>query len=244
MQHGLGITPGEGRWKRVKSIAALHDEEADKAWIEKWTLGGDWRVGLLRGLGDKEGSGLGQHVREVFAFGTRAGEADPQQPPAVHLYFEYLTTYTLSLLPLSLLSILVFFLTPGDSYPPFYAFVLSLYSTIFVAVWRIKERKLAVRWGTRGSESVAVSRLRPEYVAKLGLDKQHASGEGAVDTIQAGNDLKRDVKVAASVPIIIVCGVGLGVVLMGIFLLEAFVAQVYDGVGKQVVVSAAFTLDP
>jgi hypothetical protein len=156
----------------------------------------------------------------------------------VHLYFDYLTTYTLSLLPLSLISVLIYFLTPGDSYPPFYAFVLSLYSTIFVAVWRIKERKLAVRWGTRGSESVAVSRLRPEYVAKLGLDKQHASGEGAVDTIQAGNDLRRDVKVAASVPIIILCGVGLGVVLMGIFLLEAFVAQVYDGVGKQVVVSA------
>jgi hypothetical protein len=62
VQHGLGITPGEGRWKRVKSIAALHDEEADKAWIEKWTLGGDWRVGLLRGLGEEEGSGLGQHV--------------------------------------------------------------------------------------------------------------------------------------------------------------------------------------
>lgn len=171
-------------------------------------------------------------------FKCLGGRRSYQQPPAVHLYFDYLTTYTLSLLPLSLISILVYFLTPGDSYPPFYAFILSLYSTIFVAVWRIKERKLAVRWGTRGSESVAVSRLRPEYVAKLGLDKQHASGEGAVDTIQAGNDLKRDVKVAASVPIIIVCGVGLGVVLMGIFLLEAFVAQVYDGVGRQVVVSA------
>ena len=45
-----------------------------------------------------------------------------------------------------------------------------------------------------------------------------------MDTIQAGNDLKRDVKVAASVPVIIACGVGLGFVLMGIFVLEAFVA--------------------
>jgi len=62
VQHGLGITPGQGKWERVKAIVALHDEEADKAWIEKWTMGGDWRVGLLRGLGDKEGSGLGQHV--------------------------------------------------------------------------------------------------------------------------------------------------------------------------------------
>ena len=94
-----------------------------------------------------------------------------------------------------------------------------------------------MRWGTRGSESVAVSRLRPEYVANMGFDKQSASDEGAIDTIQAGNDLKRDMKVAASVPIIIACGVGLGFVLMGIFVLEAFVAQAYEGFGKQVVVS-------
>ena len=45
---------------------ALHDEEADKAWINKWTYGGDWRIGLLTGLTEKEGSGLGQHVGPGF----------------------------------------------------------------------------------------------------------------------------------------------------------------------------------
>lgn len=158
----------------------------------------------------------------------------------MHLYFDFLTTYTLSLLPLSLISTLVYFLTPADSYPPFYALILSLYSTIFVAFWRIKERKLAVRWGTRGSESVAVSRLRSEYVASVGLDKPSARGVDLVDTIQAGNDLKRDLKVALSVPVIIACGIGLGCVLMGIFVLEAFVAEVYEGVGKRVVVSQPY----
>lgn len=48
---------------RVQSIAALHDEAADKAWVDKWTLGGDWKVGLLTGLNDKAGEGLGDHVR-------------------------------------------------------------------------------------------------------------------------------------------------------------------------------------
>lgn len=94
-----------------------------------------------------------------------------------------------------------------------------------------------MRWGTRGSESVAVSRLRPEFVANLGLDKRAPGGNNTVDTIQAGNDLKRDVKIAASVPVIMACGVGLGFVLMGIFVLEAFVAEAYEGVGKKVVVS-------
>jgi anoctamin-10 len=45
---------------------------------------------------------------------------------------------------------------------------------------------------------------------------------------------------AASVPVIAVCGVGLGVLLMGIFVLEAFVGEVYDGFGKEVVVSPRF----
>lgn len=42
---------------------------------------------------------------------------------------------------------------------------------------------------------------------------------------------------AASVPVIAACGVGLGGLLMGIFVLEAFVGEVYDGFGKEVVVS-------
>ncbi|ORY26484.1 calcium-activated chloride channel-domain-containing protein [Naematelia encephala] len=219
LQHGLGLTPGEGKWKRVKSVVALHDEEADAAWVKRWTLGGDWRIGLLKDPSDEGASGLGDH-----------------QPPPVHLYFSFLNTYTISLVPLSIISVFTYLFTPSDSYPPFYALILSLYSTIFVALWRIRERKLAVRWGTRGCESVAVGRLRPEYVANLGLDHQGAGkGEQAVDAIRAGDDLKRDVKLALSVPVIIASGFGLGVVLMGIFVLEAFVAQIYEGVGKQVV---------
>ena len=49
IQHGLGITPGDGDWKRVKSIMALHDDEADKRWVERWT-GKHWKIGILSGL--------------------------------------------------------------------------------------------------------------------------------------------------------------------------------------------------
>jgi anoctamin-10 len=151
----------------------------------------------------------------------------------VHLYFEFLTTYTRSLIPLSIVSFLFWALSPTDSYPPLYAITLSLYSTIFVAYWRIKERKLAVKWGTRGCESVAVGKLRPEYVANTGLDK----GTDTVDAVHGGDHVQRDVKVALSVPIIAICGVLLGSLLMGIFLLEAFVTQAYEGIGHQVLVS-------
>lgn len=221
LQGGLGITPGRGQWSRVKSISALHDEAADKAWIEKWTTGGDWQVGLTKGLDEdtRKRGGLGD-----------------QQPPPIHLYFEFLTTYTLSLFPITVVSVLFYFFTPLDSYPPLYALCLSLYSTIFIAIWRIKQRKFAVKWGTYGCENVAFGRLRPEYVASLGLDKTTTQqGVETVDAIQAANELRRDTKVAASVPIIAACGVGLGVVLMGLFVLEAFVSQLYYGPGKKIV---------
>ena len=52
----------------MKSIAALHDEKADKAWVDRWTFGGDWQVGLVRSLSGGAGSGLGQHVSQYRRF--------------------------------------------------------------------------------------------------------------------------------------------------------------------------------
>lgn len=46
----------------MKSIAALHDEEADQAWVKRWTFGGDWKVGLLEGIDTRRIDGLGEHV--------------------------------------------------------------------------------------------------------------------------------------------------------------------------------------
>jgi hypothetical protein len=66
---------------------------------------------------------------------------------------------------------------------------------------------------------------------------QTQSGSDQVNAFHAGDEAKRDVKMAASIPVIVICGVGLGVLLMGIFVLEAFVGEVYEGIGKQVVVS-------
>lgn len=93
-----------------------------------------------------------------------------------------------------------------------------------------------MQWGTRGCESVAVGRLRPEYVANLS-NSQTQAGDDQVNAFHAGDEGKRDVKMAASIPVIVICGVGLGFLLMGIFVLEAFVGEVYEGLGKQIVVS-------
>jgi anoctamin-10 len=79
-------------------------------------------------------------------------------------------------------------------------------------------------------------------VANLNFKQSGNDGDG-VDAVHAGDEGKRDVKVAASIPVIAACGMGLGGLLMGIFVLEAFVGEVYDGFGKEVVVSLLCSSD-
>lgn len=69
LQHGLGITPGEAPWERVKSIVALHDDARDDAWVKRWSVGGDWKVGLLQGLGDENSDILSRNVSSSSALG-------------------------------------------------------------------------------------------------------------------------------------------------------------------------------
>ncbi|BEJ17630.1 hypothetical protein CspHIS471_0610310 [Cutaneotrichosporon sp. HIS471] len=210
VQDGLGITPGEGEWTRVKSIMALHDEAADNKWVERWSVGGDWQIGLLRGLDQKDEDLLSHN-----------------QPPPVRLYFNYLSTYTMSLMPLCAISVAFWLFTPPDSFPPLYAFALAIYSTVFIAGWRVREKKLAVRWGTRGCETRRVGRMRPQYVINekvMSLDQPHHKA-----------DLVCDGKMIASVPIVLLCGALLGCVLLSIFMLEAFISQLWHGPGKAVI---------
>jgi hypothetical protein len=207
LQHGLGITPGAGDWSRVKAIVALHDDDTDKAWLEHWTIGGDWKIGLLRGLGEQNGDMLGRN-----------------QTPEVRLYFNFLSMYTLSLLPITVVALGFWLKCPADSYPPAFAFCLSLYACTFIAVWRIRQRKLAVRWGTYGCEQVSVQ-LRPQYVRSHGVTRLGETTTSRWEHI-------RDAKVIASIPIILGCGFLLACVLSTIFLLEAFVGHAYSGPGK------------
>lgn len=131
-------------------------------------------------------------------------------------------------MPLSALSVFFYFFSTGFS--PIYGACLVLYGLLFTATWRVQQRKLAIRWGTAGCEAVAVTALRPQFTATS-------------DRVEAATDrklsVKRDFKMASSVPVIALCGLVLGAVMTGIFILEAFVGQVWDGFGKDYVVSGS-----
>lgn len=133
----------------------------------------------------------------------------------------------MSLMPLCVISVGFWLFSPPDSFPPLYAFCLAIYSTVFIAMWRVREKKLAVRWGTRGCETVRVGRMRPQYVISHNVH--------SLDDPHHHSDLVRDSKMVASIPVILMCGALLGCVLMSIFMLEAFVGQLWHGPGKAII---------
>ncbi|KAF8309277.1 DUF590-domain-containing protein [Clavulina sp. PMI_390] len=127
------------------------------------------------------------------------------------MYFAFLSFYMRSLIVPSILGVGAFFFT--GAFSPIYSALILLWSLVFVEWWGIKERKLAVQWGVRGASKVEF--LRAQHIP-----------EGDVWW-------KRELKIIASIPVIMLFA-GLLIALMtSIFVFEAFVTQLYTGPGHQ-----------
>ena len=99
-----------------------------------------------------------------------------------------------------------------------YSTFLFVWSVVFVEWWRLQERILSVRWCTRGS--FRVEKRRADHITGLPWWRKEA-------------------RKTASIPVILLFASVLAVVLTGIFVLEAFVTQLYKGPGHRIVVSVS-----
>lgn len=99
-------------------------------------------------------------------------------------------------------------------YSTLYSSMLLVWSVTFVEWWRIKQRILSVRWGTRGS--FRVEKRRAQY--------------------RAITWWKRELRILSSFPVILLFAGVLTVLLTGIFVFEAFVTQLYKGPGVKLLV--------
>ncbi|KAL7280570.1 hypothetical protein ACG7TL_005504 [Trametes sanguinea] len=180
---GLGVAPGSSNWDRVESVMVLHDHAFNESWIRAWTTR---QLGFVKF--DK--------IREQF------GEA-------VALYFHFLSFYTKHLLFISAVGVLFYFFSLP--YSTWYSSILLLWSITFVEWWRIKQRILSVRWGTKGS--FRVEKRRAQYVPLSWW--------------------KKDLRMLASLPVILFFASVLAVILTAIFIFEAFVTQLYTGPGHR-----------
>ncbi|KAG2126233.1 calcium-activated chloride channel-domain-containing protein [Suillus clintonianus] len=134
---------------------------------------------------------------------------------SVALYFFFLTAYTRALIfPAALGAI---FYLCGNPYSALYSTLLLLWSIVFVEWWRLQERILSVRWCTRGSWRVEKRR---------------------VDHLPSFPWWKQETRMMAGLPVILLFATILAVILTGIFVLEAFVTQLYKGPGHRYVAFA------
>ena len=210
---GLGVTPGSPDWDLVESIFALHNRTFNDSWIRTWTPREIASVELTRireQVRHNNISLVGSLLIHYWQFGD-----------AVALYFAFLSSYTKALVfpaALGLIFSVLSTYTSGNptsyayEYSPIYSFLLFLWALTFVEWWRTHEHVLALRFGTRGADRV--EKNRAHYVPGLSW-------------------WKRELRVLASVPVILVFAGILTALLTGIFVLEAFVTQLYTGPGHK-----------
>ncbi|KAG8952207.1 hypothetical protein FRC04_004914 [Tulasnella sp. 424] len=133
------------------------------------------------------------------------------------LYFAFLSFYTKSLIVPVALGLASFWLS--KPFNPYYSASVCVWSVIFVEWWRIKQRSISIRWGSFGSEKVQLRR---------------SQFKGANDSNDEHDDTsfpwwKREGRILASLPVIAVFATALTGLLTTIFVVEAFVTQLYTG---------------
>lgn len=252
IQGGLGITPGQGDWQRVSSIIALHDEQVNRSWVQSW-LGRHWTAGLVSGVGQGDSDRIREHFGPDIAlyfsflsFYTRA-----LIPVSLVGIVFWLGSKGVWAWLANHVGLAKFARTGGPKEMGFgwnfhwlYGAFLAAWSLIIVEVWRVQERKLSVFYGTHRASRY--EHFRPQYIARI-LDPSHprtlkqqgklklANPSASLTTGRESDVMAREIKMMASIPLITACGLGLGVLLTGIFIVEAFLTKLYDGFGKQAI---------
>ena len=185
---GLAISPGSPDWDCIESIFPIHDRHFNEAWVRAWKPRTIASVQL-------------EKIRDQFG-------------DSLAYYFAFLASYTHFLIVPAVLGIFAHFFLPP--YSPIYSILLFLWSIIFVEWWRVHERILGLRFGTRGS--FKVEKRRPQYKSSI-------------------NWWAQELRILATIPIILLWAGILATLLTSIFVFEAFITRLYQGPGKQVVVS-------
>ncbi|GLB43323.1 putative calcium-activated chloride channel [Lyophyllum shimeji] len=129
---------------------------------------------------------------------------------SVALYFDFLASYTKALVFPAVLGAMSYFF--GTPYSPTYSTLVLIWSVVFVEWWRVRERTLSQRFGTHGS--FRVEKRRADY--KPGFPWW-----------------KRELRILASLPVILLFAGILTALLTGIFVFEAFVTHLYTGPGHK-----------
>ncbi|WFD20148.1 hypothetical protein MCAP1_002392 [Malassezia caprae] len=201
---GAGVRIHCSEFPHVIDMMPLHDVRFDRAWIQAWSNVSVTTV--LSGISDEDIAHLRDNIGEHIA-----------------LYFAFLNYYFKALAPAGTLGLI--FWACGQPFSAMYSILLVIWATIFLEMWKIRERALAVRWGMTGVSRHATRNIsfQPSAVVK---DK--ITGEPT----EVFEEWRREMRIIASLPVILIFIVLLLSILTLNFLAEVITAEIYDGPGK------------
>ncbi|GAA5907924.1 hypothetical protein JCM5296_006134 [Sporobolomyces johnsonii] len=142
----------------------------------------------------------------------------------VALYFAFLSYYFRSLVFPSVLGLLFWAL--GLPFHPIAGAGFIGYGILFVESWRLKERAIAVHWGTYRLERTELQ--RPGFKGD-GKEVDPVTGV----TIEAWPFRKTLLRGLASLPAYAAFVAFLGALVSGIYVVETLLGEIYDGPGKR-----------
>jgi hypothetical protein len=147
---------------------------------------------------------------------------------SVAFYFAFLRSYFRFLMFPAALGLVAWMLL--GRFSSIYGLGCGLWSVIFLEYWKKKEIDLAVRWGVRGVSAIQLPRTQFtwEYEAEDAV-----TGE----PVKVYPYMKRLRTQLLQIPFAIACVLVLGGLVVTANSLEIFINQVYDGPGKQYLVS-------
>ncbi|GAC96041.1 plasma membrane stress response protein [Pseudozyma hubeiensis SY62] len=204
---GAGLRIGLSEFPHLVDMSAIHDPAYNSDWVKRWSHTSPTKA--FSGVGLEDLDSIREHFGEDVA-----------------LYFGFLNFYFQALAPVALLG--AGFWIVGRPFSPIYSLGLVTWSCLLVEVWRMKERKLAVRWGTLGVSEV--DRRRHDFVPRTTrIDPATEEPEEVFEW------WRRELRVVLSLPIVAFFASALAATMTLMFVVEIFVTQLYHGPLKQAV---------
>ncbi|CAD6971097.1 unnamed protein product [Tilletia controversa] len=200
---GAGICPGLDPFPNLTDITPLHDDSFNREWMK---LIQTPRLYLPAVELDK----VRAHFGEELA-----------------LYFAWLSHYATGLTPMAAVGFSFWYF--AAPYAPLYSIFLVGWAAVLVETWRMREKRLAVRWGVAGCNRADNRRLgfKPRLV------RTHpATGE-----IEEVFEWWRvELRIAlVSLPSILIGAIVVGLTMSSMFISEVFVSKLYHGPGSFIV---------
>ncbi|EFP85529.2 uncharacterized protein PGTG_11885 [Puccinia graminis f. sp. tritici CRL 75-36-700-3] len=200
---GAGIIPKQAPFEHVQSIFPPHDTGFNQTWLSQWSDRSHLTIQIPEVELDR--------IKEIY------GES-------IGFYFAFLNFYFQALIFPTGLG-LIFWLT-GMTYSSIYSFTLAIWSIIFLEIWKVKEKLLAINWNSFNCHKVEKKRV--EFIHERVV--KHLVTHEPVGYFPWW---KRESRRLVTIPVLILFALGISALITVITAVELVVAEVYTGPFKK-----------